>query len=70
MREDIVQEIIDRLSELDKMWEDDVMLFADCGTLLLIDRRTKEVLEVFPSISCDGGDPGSRNENGRVYLDL
>jgi hypothetical protein len=62
-------EIIKRLNALEKRWPDSLSLFAESGSLLLINQNTKEVLEGF-SIDCDGGNAGTYFFGGKEYLAL
>lgn len=66
-------ELVDALNKLDKRWPKNRQLFADNGTLLLMDENGRgvdtfddSVITMFPSIVCDGGDP----DHDAIYGDL
>ena len=64
------QQIINKLHKMDDNWPDTLELFADNGSLTVIDPVTKEVLDdLFVYIMCDGGDPDrSYDEDGTQFL--
>jgi hypothetical protein len=49
--------VINKLNALAKIWPDTLALFADSGSLLVIDANTFQVLDEITEIDCDGGDP-------------
>ena len=66
-------ELVDALNKLDKRWPKNRQLFADNGTLLLMDENGRgvdtfddSVITMFPRIVCDGGDP----DGDAIYGDL
>ncbi len=61
--------IINLLNKLADGWDERLQLFADNGSLVLIDHKTGEVLESFIGINCDGGDPDHQVIDGKIILD-
>lgn len=64
------KKIITALSKLDVIWNDDLILIADNSHLMLVHYETKEVLEYFDNIHCDGGDAGTFTVDGKEYWDI
>jgi hypothetical protein len=63
--------IIKVIDKLSKSWPKNIQLFADNGTLIIIDYDTHMVLHEFCGIICDGGDPDhSYDENGDEYINV
>ena len=63
--------IISKLHKLSDIWDKSLQLFADNGRLIVVDRETAEVLDMFENIICDGGDLDKHyDEDGNEYLDL
>lgn len=60
--------IIGLLNKLNDSWNDQLQLFADNGSLVLIDYLTGEILADFDNINCDGGDPDHMSIDGRLYI--
>lgn len=58
------------LNNLQKIWDDDLILVADNGFLMLVHYESKEVLTDFPNIKCDGGDSGTSEIEGKEYWDV
>lgn len=66
-----LDKIVELLSELEKIWVDDLMLFADNGSLLLIKLSDdKLVIAEFPGIPYDGGDASTYYIRKNEYLDI
>lgn len=61
--------LIRRLELLEKNWDNSLELFADGNGLMLVNIETQEVLDTF-NIPNDGGDPGTIEIKGKLYLDL
>ena len=62
---------IKRLEVLNKGWPNGVMLFANNGTLNLVDSKSLRIIETFIGISCDGGDATVlTKDDGEDYLDV
>ena len=64
-----MEEIIYKLKKLEDIWDDDYLLFASSGTLVLVDINTGRVIEEFPYIQCDGGDTDYRYIDGEEYIE-
>ena len=60
--------IIRRLGELSDGWDDRLQLFADNGSLVLVDYATGEIIAYFDGIDCDGGDPDHEHIDKKVYI--
>ena len=64
-------EIVRRLTAIGERWPDNLMLFANSTSLLLVDIETLEVKGEVCNINCDGGDTTSfEDDDGKEYLDL
>jgi len=64
------ERIVRKLTILNGVWPKSLKLFADNGTLLLIDAKTGEVLvsKEIKNILCDGGDPDHGFIDGVEFL--
>ncbi len=60
--------IINMLNKLADDWDDRLQLFADNGSLELVEYKTGEVLASFIGIECDGGDPDHQVIDGKEYI--
>lgn len=61
--------MISTLKKLEKQWDNKYKLFSASGTLVLIDVKSGKVIEIFPGISNDGGDPYFYTDHyGQDYL--
>lgn len=61
--------LLNSLNSLERQWPKGYELFANNGTLCLINLETDEVLAEFRGIQCDGGDPGADYApDGRYYI--
>ena len=60
--------IINMLNKLADGWDDRLQLFADNGSLELINYETGEVLASFIGIECDGGDPDHSFIDGKDFI--
>lgn len=59
------------LDKLDAIWDSDLYLFGNSGTLFLVEAGTHKVIKQFSKIEGDGGDCGTRiGEDEEEYLDL
>lgn len=65
-----MRNLINLLNELEEIWDDDYLLFAAAGSLCLVNMHSFEIIEFFPAIHCDGGDPDVIFIDGKEYLDL
>lgn len=66
-----LDKIIELIRKAEEMWPDNLMLFANNGSLLLVETSTNLIITEFPSISCDGGDAGTYyDDNGNEYLSI
>lgn len=65
-----VEQAIRMLTNINRSWPDGLSLFANNGTLMLIDESdSRRVVWTFDSISCDGGDLTLvTDEEGNEYL--
>jgi hypothetical protein len=60
---------IKRLFKVAEKWPRTIGLFANAGSLQIVDLRTGQVFEYVLGIPCDGGDPGTaEDENGVDWL--
>lgn len=65
-----VEQTIRMLTNINRSWPDGLSLFANKGTLMLIDENdNRRVVWTFDSITCDGGDLTLvADEEGNEYL--
>lgn len=61
---------ITKLKNLATQWPDGISLFSSSGSLLVIKDDNGEILEYIYGIPNDGGDPGSRIEGDKEYVNL
>jgi hypothetical protein len=64
------KKIITALKKLEEIWDDDLALIADNGSLMLVHYESKEVLENLIGIKCDGGASGTIIVDGKEYWDV
>jgi hypothetical protein len=63
------KKIIKLLDQLNEIWTKELQLFASNGSLELIDYKTGLVIQDFPDIFCDGGEPGYQyDDSGNAYM--
>ena len=61
---------ITKLKNLANEWPDGISLFSSSGSLLVIKDDNYEILERIDGIPNDGGDPGSRLEGDKEFLNF
>jgi len=62
-------DLISYLNILNSRWNDEYLLFAQSGTLLLVNRKTGLVVDRFLGIICDGGDSDFElGSDGEEYM--
>ena len=65
---DLLVTMISLLSKLEKHWNDEYMLFADNGCLTLAGEKNGLIIETFPRIPCDGGEPDHKYIGADEYI--
>lgn len=65
------------LSKLNKVWREDdpdrkFVLFALSGTLIVVRRSDGLIVDEYPMVVCDGGDPYTveDSETGNTYIEF
>lgn len=61
--------VISLLEKVARHWPNELSLFSESGTLLVIRNIDKEILAII-NIPNDGGNAGTRVQNGKEYLCL
>lgn len=63
----VASKIINNLRKIEYTFPSGWMLFANSGTLVLVDGEMK-IIAGFLGIPCDGGDPGTERVGNDEYL--